>query len=314
MSPLQNHRSVFSLVIAIAIAAHSLAFQETTAPAKKKLTRALVEGRRGGLDIDGSWASGMRWLDDEHYRETRDGKAMRISAATGDATEIKDDDSLPAALRASGEFDEETIKRLGRNPGRWSRDRSTLLIRLDDRIYIYSAATGAVRRLRDLKDARELDISPAGSFLSYIDASNNLQLIDTGTSDERALSRDGSSSLFYGILDWVYQEEIYGRGTWRAYWWSDDDRYVAYFQLDESKVPVYRIINQTEIRAEPEETHYPKAGEPNPRVRLAISRASDGRTVWVDLKMYEGIEFLIVQVSWSPDGRLIYSVQDREQT
>lgn len=314
MSTRQTHRFFLLFTIAAALAVQSAAVQEATAPAKKRLTRAMVEGRRGGLDIDGSWATGLRWLDDQHYREMRDGKAMRVNAESGDATPIVEDDALPAGLRESGRFDEETLKRLGRNPGRWSRDRSTLHIRLEEKNYIYTAKNASVRPLPDLKDVRELDISPAGGFLSYVDASNNLHLVDTRTGAARALSRDGSSSLFYGILDWVYQEEIYGRGNWRAYWWSDDDRYLAYFRLDESKVPVYRIINQTELRAEPEETHYPKAGEPNPTVRLAISRAGDGRTTWVDLRMYEGIEFLIVQVNWSPDGKLIYSVQDREQT
>lgn len=312
MPNIQKHRLVHLLLIATALAAGAPAQQGTTAPARKKLTRAMVSGR-SAVDIDGAWATGMRWLDDGHYRETRDGRPLRVDAATGEATPIEADDSIAAALAASGLFDEPTLKRLGRDPGRWSRDHSTLHIRVDEKNYVYTVKD-AVRRVADAKDQREFDISPAGGYLSYVDKSNNLHLIDAKSGGDRALTRSGTADLFNGVLDWVYQEEIYGRGNWRAYWWSDDDRYVAYFELDESKVPIYRIIDQTQTRAAPEETHYPKAGDPNPRLRLAIARAADGRTVWVDLRMYADIEFLIVQVSWSPDGRLIYSVQDREQT
>ncbi len=45
---------------------------------------------------------------------------------------------------------------------------------------------------------------------------NNLYTIDTTTAEQKQLTQDGSPTLLNGVLDWVYQEELYGRGNWRA--------------------------------------------------------------------------------------------------
>ena len=46
-----------------------------------------------------------------------------------------------------------------------------------------------------------------------------------------------SAEILNGKLDWLYQEEIYGRGRFRGYWWSPDSSRLAYLQLDERPVP-----------------------------------------------------------------------------
>jgi dipeptidyl-peptidase-4 len=50
-------------------------------------------------------------------------------------------------------------------------------------------------------------------------------------------------------------------------------------------------------------------------VTIGIIRTVGGETVWVDTRRYEPIEHLVVSVDWQPSGdRLVYQVQDREQT
>jgi dipeptidyl-peptidase-4 len=62
-------------------------------------------------------------------------------------------------------------------------------------------------------------------------------------------------------------------------------------------------------------TPYPKAGDPNPLVKLAVSRVAGGDPSWVDLGAYSAIDFLIVDVDWAPGARdVVFQVQDREQT
>ena len=126
------------------------------------------------------------------------------------------------------------------------------------------------------------------------------------------LTHDGSDTLLNGVLDWVYQEELYGRGHWRSYWWSDDGRHIAYLQLNEAEVPVYPLVDYLPVHPTTESLRYPKAGDPNPKVRLGVVPPDGGDTVWVDLAQYDGTDILIPRVSWSPEGRVIYGVQDRE--
>jgi dipeptidyl-peptidase-4 len=139
-------------------------------------------------------------------------------------------------------------------------------------------------------------------------------VVEVARQRERALTTDGSAEVLNGKLDWVYQEEIYGRGTFRAYWWSPDSSRIAFLQLNEKGVPRYTIVDDIPYHPEIETYPYPKAGDPNPAVRLGVVSAAGGRPRWIDTRMYAG-DHLICDVGWSPDARqVVFQVQDREQT
>jgi dipeptidyl-peptidase-4 len=140
---------------------------------------------------------------------------------------------------------------------------------------------------------------------------NNLHVISGR--EARELTTDGSRTLLNGILDWVYSEELYGRGNYRGYWWSPDSKYIAFLQLDETAVPEYTLIDDIPYRPDVRRWHYPKAGDPNPTVKLGIVPATGGATRWVDTSGFA--DFLIVDVSWTPDSSgVVFQVQDRQQT
>ena len=139
--------------------------------------------------------------------------------------------------------------------------------------------------------------------------------VDVSGSRERALTSDGNKELFNGQLDWLYQEEVYGRGNFQGFWWSPDSSRVAFLRLDERPVPEYTVTDHIPYRPELEVTDYPKAGDPNPLVRLGIVAADGGAVTWTDANRYASAEPLIVEVSWTPDSRYVeHQVQDREQT
>ncbi|MFQ5806063.1 MAG: S9 family peptidase [Phycisphaerae bacterium] len=278
------------------------------------MTLEAIYGPEGKADFDGSYARGMKWLDDGwHYLHRRDGQLMRIDALTGEAEPAYDQGALEAALRAHEDFDEKAAKRLARKPTFWTDDRSAVLIRHNDRLYFYRFVEGKLRKLTaDTLPRRVVQLSPHGAAVSFV-RDNNLYVVETRTGKQRQVTRDGSDTLLNGVLDWVYQEEIYGRGRWRANWWRDAAEYLAYLQLDETSVPLYTLVNYIPRISAVEQTRYPKAGAPNPAVRLGVARRKTGRTIWVDLGKYDGTEILVVRVGWSADGKLLFSVQDREQ-
>jgi len=280
--------------------------------AKRRLTLDDLYGSQP-IDFDGEYARGMRWLDEQHFLHQREGRLMRVDALTDAAQPAYDDERLKAALLASGYFDEMTAERIARQPAQWTNDRSAALFQHQDRLYIYRFADGRLTRLtQEARPRREVVLGPGGRFVVFV-RDHNLYSIDTQRSVQRQLTRDGSPTLLNGILDWVYQEEVYGRGDWRGFWISPDEQFVAYLQLDESRVPQFPIVHQVTTQPSQETTYYPKAGDPNPVVRLGVAPTTGGRTVWVDLPKHADTDILIVRVSWSPDGKLICSVQDREQ-
>lgn len=140
-----------------------------------------------------------------------------------------------------------------------------------------------------------------------------------------------------GKLDWVYQEELYGRGNFQGYWWNPTSNQVAFLAFDETDVPDFTLMDLLPIKSRQEVSKYPKAGDPLPIVRVGVTRSADntapslpstpandqhpGSTssaasvTWVSLDQYAAEELLISRVTWSPDGeRLLIQVQNREQT
>ena len=308
---------------AVVLIAHSLAApglarppaEDIPSPAEhpKPLTRDDILGR-GGPDFNGRYTRGMRWLDDgRHYLHRRGGEIKRIDAISGEVSRAYDADGLARALRIKVKIDEQTATRLARSPAAWTSDRGAVLISYKSDLYFYVFATGHLKKLNpDNKPRRAVDLASNGAALSFV-RDQNLYVIATATGAQRQLTHGGSETLLNGVLDWVYQEEIYGRGDWQGSWWHPEAKYLAYLQLDESDVPIYSLVDYMPLYAEVERTRYPKPGQPNPTVRLGVAELKTGHTAWVDLSKYVGGDILITQVTWSPNGELFFTVQDREQ-
>ena len=313
----QTCRAAAWLCIGIIAALAGRAPAQQTQPAtdaaprgQRLITPEMLFGQ-GRVNLDGSYARGLSWLDDQHYQEQRGGRAQRVRALTGDAAPVYDAEAVEAALAESG-IEAPGVERLSRSLRSFSADRSWALFSHEGHEYVYGFADQRAARLFERRGASEIALSPKAGFVSFV-RDNNLHAVEIASGEVRQLTSDGSPTLLNGVLDWLYQEEVYGRGDWRAYWWSPDDRCVAFLQLDESPVPIHALIDHIAVPQRIENTRYPHAGEPNPIVRLGIVPAAGGDIVWADLDAYGDTGILIVRVSWSPDGKVIFQVQDREQ-
>ena len=125
------------------------------------------------------------------------------------------------------------------------------------------------------------------------------------------LTGDGSPTLWNGRLDWVYPEEL---ELGRAFWWSPDSRWIAYLQFDVSREMIHPHADHLPLQAVYEPQRYPKAGTPNPDVRLGVVSAQGGPTRWMDLG--ETRDALLARVDWMPDSsglavQRLNRVQDR---
>ena len=276
------------------------------------------------------------WVGDAAYRERRGSSTVRIDVTSGLEQPDPDFEALKSALDAHPDFEPTDAASEAASPACRTKDGGVVLVDGAKGLFVWRRGEGGVRKLADADKSRKIvTLSPRGRWVSYVKG-ENIYAIDAVTGGRPiALTTDGNSTRLNGILDWIYQEEIYGRGDYRAHWWSDDDAYLAFLQLDESKVPIYTILDEVPPHPNLETLHYPKPGDPNPVVKLGILRlpagsalATSGPTsapasgpstpigapTWVDLSGYQADEPLVVWVSWSPDQKLIYQVQNREQT
>ncbi|MFN3241896.1 MAG: DPP IV N-terminal domain-containing protein [Planctomycetota bacterium] len=197
----------------------------------------------------------------------------------------------------------------------WMDSRDGFVVNVGGDLFAGSI-TGTLVRLTDTPDSEEVGVrfSPDGKSVAFI-ADYNLHVVPFAGGDVRALTTEGHGDLFYGRLDWVYQEELYGRGNFQGYWWSPDSKRIALLKLDESPVEEFVLVSDVPARPKVERTNYPKVGEPNPIVEIGAIDVASGETSWFDVSDYPEEDRLVVRVTWTPDSsEVFFQVQNREQT
>jgi dipeptidyl-peptidase-4 len=275
------------------------------------------------VDFSGAAPSGLTWISESHYvwprPATKDGEVewVRVDAATGNAEPLFDAEIMRAAFDTLPGLRAEDVTSLPSNRGlEMNADATAMIVSIGNDLYYYRfGADRAIRVTFDPDEEEEASFSPDGRQAAFV-RRNNLFVVNLEQQrQERQLTTDGTDQILNGKLDWVYQEEVYGRGNWRAYWWSPDSAHLAFLQIDDRPVPEFTVVDHIPARLTVEVWDYPKAGDPNPLVKLGILPAVGGPVRWVDLSTYSASEFLIVNVSWTPDSsRVVYHVQNREQS
>jgi dipeptidyl aminopeptidase len=153
---------------------------------------------------------------------------------------------------------------------------------------------------------------------------NNLFLRKLNSKKVIKITQDGGSELFYGVPDWVYEEEVFQGNS--ATWWSDDGKYVAFLRTDESTVPTYPVqyfVSRPsgdspeagkESYPEVRDIKYPKAGAPNPIVSLQFYDVEKGDVFSVKIDDdFADKDRLITEIVWAGDtGQVLVRETNRE--
>lgn len=275
------------------------------------------------VNFSGTPPPGIKWLKDgEHYllnkrdQQTRTSQLLKVNALTGSSSPFFDQAKMEAALLKVPGMTSGGARELSHRGSYQlnSKETAVLLNYLND-LYYYELGGETVLRLTNgPEEESEEDFSPDGRQVSFV-RDNNLYVLDIAAQRERALTTDGGPTILNGRLDWVYEEEVYGRGQKRSYWWSPDSTRIAFLRLDDAEVHKFPVVDHVPREQNVDESPYPLPGEPNPRARLGIVDSIGGPTRWADLSKYEPTDLLLVRVAWSPDSqRVIYQAQNREQT
>ncbi len=265
----------------------------------------------------------IRWLKDgTHYLLANDPasrelpRLQKVNAATGEAVAFFDAAKMQAALTAiPGITAQDATQLSNRSSYQLNPAEDAVLLNFANDLFYYELGSDKASRLtNNPEDEVGETFSPDGRMVGFV-RSNNIYVLDLSSGRERRLTTDGSPQILNGRLDWVYQEELYGRGNFEAYWWSPDSSMIAYLRLDEHPVPEFTVVDQIPYDQKLEVTPYPKAGDPNPIVQLGVINAGGGSTRWIDTYKYQPADLLIVRVTWTPDSKKVaYQAQNREQT
>jgi len=264
----------------------------------------------------------ISWIDGSHYawaRETSDGKGVdwqKVDAVSGASQPLFDPARMEAALaKLPGITANEARETAHARELIFNPKYTAALIKLSGDLYHFNFADGAAARLTYAAgDEEDPSFSPDGTLVAFT-RNHNLFVVDVAAHREAQLTTDGTPKILNGKLDWVYEEEIYGRGQKQAYWWSPDSSRLAFLQIDDRPVSTYVTVDDIPYNPTVEQWEYPRAGDPNPKVKLGVVRTTGGGVEWVDTSKYSAIDHLLVRVGWTPDGaRVAYAVQNRVQS
>jgi dipeptidyl aminopeptidase/acylaminoacyl peptidase len=295
----------------------------------KPITFEAVYAEQRPLSFAGNPVSGLTWLDDgEHFLQIKEGKLLRVHATTGTARPFYDPQRLAQELATLPTIGKEAAQALaqslaassgarGRPAGggmQMNPQRTGALFEHEGDLYFCDLRGGQPVRLTKSPGREELaSFSPDGRFVAFV-RDNNLFVVDLATQTERKLTTDGAELVSNGKADWVYFEEIFNR-NWRAYWWSPDSTRLAFLRFDDTLVKKFTVVNELPTRQLVETTPYPKAGDPNPLVKLGIVAIAGGEPRWADLSDYSETSSLFVNVGWTPDSaRAWFYITSRAQT
>lgn len=187
----------------------------------------------------------------------------------------------------------------------------TILVPAGGDIFLVTlTAAGPVTRRLTETEGFEYDakVSPLGNHVSFI-RDGALYTIELATGEERRISPEArpDDAVSFGVAEFVAQEEM---DRYTGYWWSRDERYIAFTEVDESEVD---IIPRFDIAADTVTVinqRYPRAGRPNAKVALHVADLASGRT---DRIMSVGPDDYLARVNWA-HGSLWFQTVNREQT
>lgn len=164
--------------------------------------------------------------------------------------------------------------------------------------------------------------SPTSDAVVFV-RENNLYLRKLSSLEVTPITKDGGKNLFYGVPDWVYEEEVFSGNT--GTWWSGDGKFVAFLRTNESAVPEYPVqyflsrpsgkkpLPGLENYPEVRQIKYPKAGSPNPIVNLQFYDVEKKEVFSFDMpEDFSDDERIIIEIVWASEGKVLVRETNRE--
>lgn len=252
---------------------------------------------------------GFNFMNDgSSYTRLEDGVIKKYSIQSGKFIE----DIF--AFKKAGKSDEADVAMSGYS---FSADESKILVEYE-REGIYRRSSKAFFYVWDGKNFMPLydrnkvmhaSFNAAGTQVAFV-FENNLYVKDLASNKVTAITNDGAfNTIINGSADWVYEEEF---GFTKAFQWSPDGKYIAYYKFDETDVKEFTMtIYKDKMYPEYQIFKYPKVGELNATVSIHVYDVDNNTQVQSDLPVDP--ELYTPRIKWAADKGLCVTMMNRHQ-
>ena len=161
--------------------------------------------------------------------------------------------------------------------------------------------------------ALDPQLSPDGAWIAYVRDAELYVVAAEGGAPRQITDGARGTGKTHGLAEYIAQEEM---GRSHGFWWSPDSARIAFTEVDETHIPVYRIVHQGKDatgEGAQEDHRYPFAGQPNATVRLGVVSTRWRRACLDGPRPGARISYL-ARVDWFPDGTLTAQIENRAQT
>ncbi len=321
---------VAALILAFAISGTEACAQAQAATAKKlTIEQIFAEG-----GVTGRAPEAIKWSPDgtkvsfvQRDDEGEHGELWFVDVATGEKKVLVSESKLgqlaPPNNKIQNEREKERVNRYHVAAYSWSPDSKHLLFDAHGQLWYYSLDTGTGVQITTSPDpSGDPKFSPDGKRVAFVRKHNLYAKALSGEEGDHALTRDETrdrerdkekdkekteDNILNGEVDWLYAEELTVRSN---YFWSPEGREVLFLQMDETRVPEYPITDWLPTHPHLDQEKYPKAGDPNPVVRLGIVGGNGGKIHW--LKLTDD-ETYVPRFGWIREGWAWAQVLNRKQ-
>jgi dipeptidyl-peptidase-4 len=200
----------------------------------------------------------------------------------------------------------------------FSADEQKMLVESGpESIYRYSYkadyfvwANGSLDPLFDEGKVMHAAFDPSGTRVAFV-FDNNLYIKNLKDGNVDQVTTDGAfNEVINGSADWVYEEEF---GFTKAFQWSTDGKYVAYYRFDERAVKEFTMtVYKNEMYPEYQTFKYPKVGEQNATVSVFIYNVDSKTNIQADLPVDP--ELYTPRIKWAnSEHGLCVTMMNRHQ-
>ena len=319
-------KKVFLAFIVYLLILFSAAQAQTAAPKKLTIEQIFAEG-----GVTGRAPETIKWSPDgtkvsfvQRDDAGEHGELWYVDAVTGEkkilVSEVKLSQLAPPTSKIHDEREKERVTRYHVAAYSWSPDSKHLLFDSQGQLWYYTLETGTAVQLTSSPDASEdPKFSPDGKRLAFVRKHNLFVHPVSGEEGEISITheekdrdkdkeKEKQDNILNGEVDWLYAEELAVRSN---FFWSPEGREILFLQMDETRVPAYPITDWLPTHPHVEQEKYPKAGDPNPSVRLGVVGGNGGKIRWI--KLTDDDDAYIPRFGWIRENWAWAEVLNRKQ-